>query len=233
MLCWHELWWGKIKAEVCSSFPWGSAFKQRIYCWLLLHWETTLEPDSTRYGVAPPFVLLCAWGGQHYWPNDWHQCIGDIQGAACNTGRQLTGCLYPDQAQGLAIPEFCKQLQWDLTLHVPLITGDEGNLCTLLSKGLHTTQPVSSMKFSLLQTAVQDGQLVREQQGPPAMKGILSWEQSMIPRQVGAVALPIRSWHAVWVSSRFTLNWNTFRVKWHFIWAKMISTFLMKNSYCV
>lgn len=68
---------------------------------------------------------------------------------------------------------------------------------SVLPKGQHATKPVSFMKFSLLQTTVQDGQLVREQQGPLAPKGILSREQSMIPRQMGAVALPIRSWHAV------------------------------------
>lgn len=68
---------------------------------------------------------------------------------------------------------------------------------SVLCKGQHTRRPVSFIKFSLLQATGQDEQLVREWQGPASPKEMVSWEQSVIPRQVEALNSPTRSWHAM------------------------------------
>lgn len=86
----------------------------------------------------------------------------------------------------------------------------------VLRGGQCTTRPVPFTKFSLLQATSGDEQLVTEQRPPAALTGMVSWEQSMVPRQVGAVASPTKSWHAVLESSRIPLNLNALKIKGHF-----------------
>jgi len=68
---------------------------------------------------------------------------------------------------------------------------------SVLCKGQHTTEQVSFTELSLLRATARDEQLVREQRGLAAPTGMVSRERSMIPRQVGAVASPARSQHAM------------------------------------
>lgn len=63
------------------------------------------------------------------------------------------------------------------------------------------TEPVSLGKFSLLQVTAQDEQPVGEQRGLAAPKRMERWDQNVMPRRVGAGALPTRNWHAMQVSS--------------------------------